>query len=107
MSATFNITGRVGTIAEIKNGARISIATSRRVKRDDSYERVTDWNTVTAFGQTAEYAKNHIGKGDIVEARSRMAESQYEKDGETRYTVNLTVEELERIAQAESNRDDV
>ena len=107
MSANFFITGRIGSINEINKGVRISIASDRRVKREDGYERVTDWNTVSVFGANADYAKNHLGKGDVIEAKGRMAEGSYEKDGEKRYVTNLTVEELERLSQAESNRDDV
>ena len=107
MAATFTITGRIGGIRHYETSAQIDVATDRRTKRDEKWETVTDWNRITLFGSRAKYAEQHLAKGDLIEARGRMGRGSYEKDGETIYTVDCVVEDIERLMRAEANRDTI
>lgn len=107
MSARFYITGRIGGMKRFGTTMQIDVASDRRVKQDEAWETVTDWNRVTLFAGKAEYAEKHLAKGDLIEARGRIGRGSFERDGETVYTVDCVVEDIERLMRAESNRDTV
>ena len=51
----------------------LAVATNRRVKNaDGQYENVTDWNTVVAFGKTAETIAEYLHKGSPIWVRGRL-----------------------------------
>lgn len=106
MSATFNITGRIGSIDRFENSTQVSVASDRRVKIDGEWKTITDWNRITLFRGLAQYAHNHLGKGDLIQSQGRTALGSYEKHGETIYVTNFVTEKLERLSQAEANRAD-
>jgi antirestriction protein ArdC len=57
------------------------------------------WNEVVIFHEnTRGYVKKHIEQGDLVFARGRVRQGSYEKDGETRYTVDLISTDFSRLA---------
>ena len=78
------IVGRLGRDPEPRTTqgghemARISVATSRRVRRGEAWEDQAEWHEVTLWGQPASYAGEHARKGDLVlvvgEPRSRTWE---------------------------------
>lgn len=87
----FTLIGRVGRITPGNGVVRISIASNYRRKGDDE-AWVDDpyWNQVVVFDEAARaYVAEHVGQGDLVLARGRLRQSSYEKDGETRYGVDL------------------
>ena len=104
--AEFDILGRVGKIETLSGATRISIASNYSRKQDDGqYADDPHWNTVVVFSEsTRRYVGEHVAKGDLVLARGRIRESRWEKDGETRYGVDLLCFDFARLSsrQAES-----
>jgi single-stranded DNA-binding protein len=99
--AEFTILGRVGKIDHLQGATRLSIASNYRRKGDDGqYADDTHWNTVVVFSEsTRRYIGEHVAKGDLVMARGRVRQSSYEKNGETRYGVDLICFDFARLAQ--------
>ena len=89
--AEFTIIGRIGKIDPLSGATRLSIASNYRRKGEDGqYGDDTHWNSVVVFSEpTRRYIDEHVAKGDLVMARGRVRQSSYEKDGETRYGVDL------------------
>ena len=108
--AEFQIQGYVGKTTALGNGKvlKVSIGTTENwtdSKTNERRER-TDWNTVTLFERTPgfDWLKENLKKGDLVNARGRIAESSYEKDGSTVYETALTVERLAVIPTGKNDR---
>ena len=58
----------------------LAVATNRRVKNaDGQYENVTDWNTVVAFGKTAETIAEYLHKGSPIWVRGRLQTRKYNR----------------------------
>lgn len=55
----------------------------------------TKWYNCAAFGRLVEPAMAKIAKGDQVEVTGELKEREYEKDGETRTSLDITVDEFE------------
>ena len=71
-------------------GAKMSIATSRKFKRDGGeYEEETEWSRIVVFGKSAEFVLNYLGKGRLVCIRGRLKTSKYEKEGQTHYATDI------------------
>lgn len=97
--AEFQIQGYVGRKTEFGSGRvlKVSIAATDRWQDKDSgepHER-THWNTVTLFERSTPgfaWLREHLKPGDLVHARGRVADSSYEKDGQTVYETALTAD---------------
>ena len=103
----FTIIGRVGEIREVGTALPVSVASSfsRRDNRGEWVER-TRWNAVTVFGEaTRGYVKRNIGKGGLVFTSGSLAQSKWEKDGETFYGVTLACERIERLCKGPNRAD--
>ncbi|HET6467845.1 MAG TPA: single-stranded DNA-binding protein [Geminicoccaceae bacterium] len=84
MFALSVLVGRLGRDPELRTTqaghemAQLSVATSRRIKREAQWEEHTEWHSVTLWGQPAGYAAEQVHKGDLVlivgEPRSRSWE---------------------------------
>jgi single-strand DNA-binding protein len=92
------LVGRLGRDPELRTTqagqelAQLSVATSRRVKRDTQWEEHTEWHNVTLWGQPASFAAEQVHKGDLVlvvgEPRSRSWE---DAQGAKRVTHEIVV----------------
>jgi single-strand DNA-binding protein len=84
MFALSVLVGRLGRDPELRTTqagqelAQVSLATSRRIKRESGWEEATEWHNVTLWGQAASFAGEQARKGDLVlvvgEPRSRSWE---------------------------------
>ena len=70
---------------------KFSIATSKK-KKDGS--ELTAWHRCTAFGKTGEIINQHMGKGKEIYVEGELQYGQYEKDGVTRYTTGIIVNQI-------------
>lgn len=70
---------------------KFSVATSKKVK--DGSEK-TSWHRCVSFGKTAEAIRQYIGKGSGIYIDGELSYGQYEKDGITRYTTDILVNEF-------------
>lgn len=74
--------------------ARFSIAVDRRFKRDG--EPDADFFNCTAFGKQAEFVEKYLKKGTKMLVSGRVQNDNYtNKDGQTVYSVQIIVDELE------------
>ena len=97
--AEFQSQGYVGRRTELGGGKvlKVSIAATDSWKDKDSGElrERTDWNTVTLFERSTTgfaWLKENLKPGDLVHVRGRIAESNYEKDGQTVYETSLAAD---------------
>ncbi|CAN2536494.1 MULTISPECIES: single-stranded DNA-binding protein [unclassified Methylosinus] len=106
--AEFQLIGRVGAVKKVGSTTHVTIASNYSYKdeggewRDDPH-----WNEVVVFSTvTTRYIEKYIGKGDLVHARGRVRQNNYERDdGERVFTVDLICNDFSRLAQAADNRD--
>jgi len=84
----------VQTTASGTKVAHLSLATSRRVPRNGSYEERTEWHRLTLWDRLAELAENYVRKGDRLYVEGRMEYDSYEKNGVTIPTAEVSVREL-------------
>ncbi|RMH20020.1 MAG: single-stranded DNA-binding protein [Gemmatimonadetes bacterium] len=107
MSRTVNkiiLVGNVGRdpdVQETKSGTKVvhlSLATNRRPFGEDGVER-TDWHRLTLWNRLAEFAAEHVGKGDRVYIEGRLEYDAYERDGVTIPTADVNVRELVLLTQ--------
>ena len=94
------LVGRLGRDPEMTytpNGmavCKFSLATSK--KRKDGSE-LTAWHRCTAFGKTGEIIGQYMGKGRELYVEGELQYGQYEKDGVTRYTTDIIVNQFSFI----------
>ena len=91
--------------------AHVSLATSRRIPRNGSFEDRTEWHRLTLWDRLAQLAEDYIRKGDRVYVEGRMEYDSFEKNGVTIPTAEIAVRELvllgnPRGASSGANEDD-
>lgn len=97
--------GNLGADPETKyaqNGTPITnlrLATSETWKDKQTNERreKTEWHRCVAFGRVAEIAGEYLRKGSKVYVEGSIETSTYEKDGETRYSTQIKIRDLQML----------
>jgi single-strand DNA-binding protein len=84
----------VQTTASGSKVARVSLATSRRVPRDGSFEERTEWHRLVLWDRLAELAEEYVRKGDRLYIEGRMEYGSFEKNGVTVPTADVRVLEM-------------
>lgn len=83
-------------LQESENGKKYAIATlaiPRTFKNADGvYD--TDFVSVKLFDGVAENSSTYCKKGDIVGIKGRLQSGSYEKDGETKHSLDLVAEKV-------------
>jgi single-strand DNA-binding protein len=74
--------------------AHLSLATSRRIPRNGSYEERTDWHRLTLWDRLAQLAEDYVRKGDRLYVEGRMEYNSFEKSGVTIPTADIQVREI-------------
>lgn len=92
--------GRLGRDPELRftpDGlavATVSIAVSRDFQKEDG-ERGTDWISIIAWKNTAEFLANHFKKGQMILVKGRLQERSYTtQNGEKRHKTEVLAERL-------------
>ena len=68
---------------------------------DGQYENVTDWNTVVAFGKTAETIAEYLHKGSPIWVRGRLQTRKYkDKNGADRWVTEVICEHFQFVQSA-------
>jgi single-strand DNA-binding protein len=104
----------VHTTAAGTKVANVSLATSRRIPRNGSFEERTEWHRLTLWDRLAQLAEDYVRKGDRVYVEGRMEYDTFEKNGVTVPTADVQVRELVLLgspngkgsADADSSDDD-
>jgi single-strand DNA-binding protein len=100
------LVGNVGRDPEVQkttNGHTVghfSLATSRRIPRDNGFEERTEWHRLTVWDKLAELAEEYIRKGDRLYVEGRIQYDSYERDGVTIPTSDVVVRELVMLGSA-------
>lgn len=84
----------VATTAAGTKVAHLSLATSRRVPRDGSFEDRTAWHRLTLWDRLAQIAEDYVRKGDRLYVEGRIEYDSFEKNGVTIPTAEVHVREL-------------
>ena len=101
----FRIIGRIGKITRNEKVSYLDIAANYRRKAGDRWEDDTHWSTVTLFGKLHERAER-LGQGDLVHVTGQVRQNRFEKNGETRYSVDMIAERLGVILRKQGNTTD-
>ena len=99
------ILGRLGKDPEVRytgSGgavANLSVATSEAWNDKASGERKerTEWHKIVVFGKMAENCGKYLQKGRQVYVEGRIQTSEYEKDGEKRYSTDIVANSVQFI----------
>jgi single-strand DNA-binding protein len=100
------LVGHVGRDPEVQstsNGnqvAHFSLATDRRIPRENGFEQRTEWHRLTVWGRLAELAQEYVRKGDRLYVEGRIQYDSYERDGVTIPTADVVVRELVMLGSA-------
>lgn len=107
--AEFRIIGRVGRTEVLEKVAYINVAANYGRKVGGQWEDDTHWNRVTVFGKAMERVEA-LGRGDLVHIVGRVRQTQYEREGQAVYSVDLIADGFATLSQhgdpADSGRDD-
>jgi single stranded DNA-binding protein len=99
----FTVIGNLGRKPELytmDNGngkCNLNVATEKRVKRGDNWEKETAWVSVTAFGKDAEFASRYLDKGSKVLVEGTIENKKVNDEYKTFVTAK-TVQSLGRPA---------
>lgn len=94
----------VQTTSEAGKVAHFSLATTRRIPKENGFEERTEWHRITVRDRLAEIAEEYIRKGDRLYVEGRMQYGSYERDGVTVPTAEVEVRELVMLGSAIHNR---
>lgn len=92
------IVGRLGQDAELKffESGACKASFSLAVSRWDSQkkEEQTDWFNVECWNKLAEFAGEHLKKGNLVVVLGEFKKEKYEKDGEQKTAYKVVAEKI-------------
>ena len=89
--------GRDPDVQTLNSGtkvAHLSLATSRKIPRNGTFEDRTEWHRLTLWDRLAQVAEDYVRKGDRIYVEGRIEYDSFEKNGVTVPTSEITVREL-------------
>ena len=100
--------GRLGKDPEIvyaNSGtaiAKVALATSEKRKdQSGQYVEKTEWHNLVMFGKLADVVGQYMKKGSQAYFEGRLETEKWEKDGVTRYTTKVIVNQMEMLGSRE------
>jgi single-strand DNA-binding protein len=87
--------GNLGSDPQIKftkDGVMMAVfrlATNEFIRRNGTYEKITDWHTVRAFGKLADFCSK-LKKGDRVFVEGKLRSTSFESDNKL-YRVSMVI----------------
>lgn len=104
---SLNLVGRLTKKPEMKgNVALFTIAVDKVIKTDNGYERGADFIPLKAFGKRAENLVKFTDKGSLISVEGKVSTGKYEKDGETKYTVDLIANDIKYLSKSGNSSTD-
>lgn len=74
----------------------MSIATTRRYKKDDEYVEETEWHRIVCWSKTAENCNKYLTTGRQVYIEGRLQTRNYEdKEGIKRYSTEIVADTVQ------------
>ena len=96
--AAFEIIGRIGQVKASSSFVRVTIASNASYKKDGAWVEKVRWNEVIVFNErSVGWVVENLAKGQWVRATGSVQQNSYDKDGQTRYTVDLICEDISRL----------
>lgn len=71
------------------------VATNERVKKGEEWVDEPQFHRCVCFGKRAEVLAQHMAKGSKICVRGKLRHSSYEKDGETRWSTDVVIEDFD------------
>jgi len=104
MKNSFEFIGNLTKEVELKIAgetsiSETSIAVSRDYKNKQTGEYDTDFFRIKAFGKTAEFMANYLGKGRQVFVEGSIRNANYEKDGKTVFNNEYVVNNINPLGK--------
>ncbi len=107
------LTGNLGADAELRtfdNGGSVlnfSLATTESWKNKETGEKEsrTEWHRCKLFGKRAESLAGHLLKGTKLAVEGSINYGSYEKDGVTKYTTDIKVNNVEFLGGGKSKEE--
>lgn len=96
--AEFEVIGRIAKFDTKEKVTFVDIASNYPRQENDQWVDDTHWNRITFFGNTIERITKYV-VGDLVRVTGRVRQNNYQKEGETVYTVDLIAERSDRLAK--------
>jgi single-strand DNA-binding protein len=101
------IVGNLGGEPELKSignnkyVCNFSVATSEEWldKATKQKRQKVEWHNISVFGKLAEIVSSYCYKGSKVYVEGKLQTDQYEKNGETRYSTKIVVDEFKGTVQ--------
>jgi single-strand DNA-binding protein len=87
--------GNLGSDPQIKftkDGVMMAVfrlATNEFIRRNGTYEKITDWHTVRAFGKLADFCSK-LKKGDRIFVEGKLRSTSFESDNKL-YRVSMVI----------------
>lgn len=83
---------------------RFRIAAGRQWKdKNGNKQEATEWISITAFGNLAKICADYLHKGSKIFVTGRFHTSEYEKNGEKRYSTEIIADEMQMLDRAQNN----
>lgn len=105
--------GRIGKDPEIRYSgagdpiANFSLATTETWKKDGQKQEKTEWHRVAAFGQTAKFVQDYLGKGRLVFVEGSIQYSEYtDREGNKRLSVSIKAQRVNALDYKRDESDD-
>ena len=85
--------------------ATMSVATTRKVKKNEQWENETEWHVVTAWSKTAEFCGKYLTKGAKVYVEGRLQTTEWaDKDGQKRYTTKVVADVVQNLTPRDNSQ---
>ncbi len=95
------IIGRLGKDPEVRaipSGVKLanfSLATDESYKDKEGVKHEkTEWHNCVAWRGLAEVIEKYVKKGDLIYIEGKLTTEKYEKDGVTKYTTKIVVDQM-------------
>jgi single-strand DNA-binding protein len=104
--------GRIGKDPEMRYAATgtaiasFPLATNHGQKNDDgSWEDITEWHNIKAFGKTAEFAGEYVKKGSLIFLEGRLQTNNWEdQQGQKHYRTEIITSTLQLLGPKSENQ---
>lgn len=107
------LVGHLGAKPEVRtspNGnshCQMSLATSESWKdKNGNRQERTEWHRLVAWGKTAELCAQYLDKGRQIYVDGRLQTQKYEKDGVTRWSTQIVVNDVQFLGSKDGQRRD-
>lgn len=73
------------------------VATNEFVRQNGSFEKITEWHTVCAFGKLAEFCSSKLKKGDRIFVEGKLKTSSFESENKVFRISNIIAKSIKII----------